>query len=172
MSKLEVKMTKNKEIIEKLKITQEIVEEAKLSREYKQVAFQNVFNYLTYKTDSVREPIKIDTQTQIESQKTLTAKTFAGFLRNTNSKSHANKVLAASYYLLKTKSSIMFTKEDIEKEYKAAFLPKSKNTNAEINGLIQRGLIMPADEKVEGKKCYSITQDGITYVETELIKNE
>lgn len=167
----EVKMEKNKEIIEKLQIAQKIVNESKISQEYKQVAFQKAFESLMEMPKS-KEDVYVSHIKQPERTTSLqidTAKTFAGFLRQTNAKSHADKVLAMVYYFVK-KDKIVFTKEDIEKEYQEAFLPKSKNTNVEINGLIKRGLLMPTKEKVAGKKGYKITMDGMDYTEKELIK--
>jgi len=171
MINMGVKMTKNKEIIEKLQVAQKIVNDANLNQEYRQIAFQKACDYLIHIPRFEKGISEAEKSEQAEPPQKQTAKTFAGFLRQTNSKSHADKVLAIAYFLVKN-DKMTFTKEDIETTYQEAFLPKSKNTNVEINGLIKRGLLMPTKEKIEGKKSFKITMDGMDYVEKELIKND
>ena len=159
-------------IKKKVRIAKEISDETKLENDYKLIVFESSLNYLLENVQTSKKVIENDVEPVPVKNFTMpSGKTFAGFLKSIDAKSHANKVLSVAYHLLKAKNMVMFTKEDIEKEYKAAFLPKSKNTNAEINNLIQRGLLMPAEQKVDGKKSYSMTMDGISYVEQELIKN-
>ena len=135
-------MTKNKEIVEWLKSAQEIVNEAGISEEYKQAAFQKAFDSLANRPTTLEQPTKPEQPSEIKTLHLPEAKTFPGFLRQTTSKSHADKILAIVYFYVKSKNKITFTKEDIEKTYQESFLPKSKNTSAEINGLIKRGLVM------------------------------
>jgi len=163
-------MGNHKEFIEKLKLSQKIVEESQILSDYKEIAFQETMNYLnqgpTNKKENKNEEVEKKIPPHISS-----AKTFPGFLRLTKAKSHSEKTMSIAYFLMK-KDKMTFTKEDIESAYQEAFLPKSKNTNVEINGLIKRGLLMPTKEKVEGRKSFQITMDGISFVETELIKDE
>ena len=170
MSNMEVKMEKYKEFIAKLKLSQKIVEESQISSEYKEIAFQETMNYLNHKPNNKKEYIKEEIKGGNPSQ-ISSAKTFPGFLRLTKAKSHSEKTISIAYFLMK-QDKMTFTKEDIESAYQESFLPKSKNTNVEINGLIKRGLLMRTKEKIEGKKSFQITMDGISFVEMELIKNE
>jgi len=169
MSNMEVKMENHKEFIAKLKLSQKIVEESQISSGYKEIAFQETMNYLTQKPVEKQKHKQIEIETKISPQ-ISSAKTFPGFLRLTKSKSHSEKTMSIAYFLMK-QGKMTFTKEDIENAYQEAFLPKSKNTNVEITGLIKRGLLMSTKEKIEGKKSFQITMDGISFVETELIKD-
>ncbi len=166
-------MTNNKEIIDLLTTSEEIVEAANIDEKYKQTAFSKVFDLLSNRNkpmNSVMKQKNTNKQDSSEVTKIIgSSKTFAGFLRQTTVKSHAHKVICAAYYFIK-QGKMTFTKEDIDSAYQSAFLPKSKNTSADINSLIKQGLVMPTKEKVEGKNCYQITMDGLSFVEEELIK--
>lgn len=145
-----------------------------LEEQFKGLAFEVALRYLLETSDEDQTTItKQHSKVQMShGGDTVRIQSFAGLLRRLNAKSHTDKVLAIAYYFLKYKDKVVFTKEDVEKEYQAALLPRSKNTNAEINNLIQRGQIMPNKEKVEGRKSYSITQDGIEHVEEKLKKKQ
>jgi len=171
MTNMEAKMMKNKEIIETLQAAQKIVKDANLDQEYRQLAFEKTFECLIHIHLPNKMISEIEKPLQDNPMVVHTTKPFPGFLRQTQSKSHANKVLTIAYYYVKN-NKLTFTKEDIETAYQEAFLPKSKNTSVEINGLIGRGLLMSTQEKVEGKKSFKITLDGMDYVEKELIKND
>lgn len=164
MINLEVKMTENKRIIDCLELAQRVVEQANIKEEYRQIAFQKAFDFLVGSNDQAPKMEEAKPNIHI-------TKTIAGFLRGSSSKSHADKVLTMAYFFLKN-NKVAFTKEDIEQAYQEAFLPESKNINVEINGLIKRGFLMSTKEKIEGKKCFKITIDGITYYEEELSKDE
>ena len=170
-----VKMMNTKEKVKQsIKLAQECVSEIKdLAKEYQQIAFQTTLNFLLHDKplQSPNEPFSEKHVKHNTRYDELTdVKTFAGFLRRTSAKSHADKTIAIAYFLLNAKSKMAFSKEDIEKEYQASFLPKSKNTSAEINSLIKRGYLMANDKKVDGKTTFTITMDGIAYVEEELMK--
>lgn len=165
-------MTNNKEIVEWLKNAQEIVKEAGISDEYKQVAFQKAFDSLSSKFTQTQNLSESKQPVDNKSPNISETRTFAGFLRQTTSKSHADKILAIIYFYVKNQNKITFTKEDIEKTYQESFLPRSKNTSAEIIGLIKRGLAMNTGEKIDGKKSFKITLAGMNFVEEELIKND
>jgi len=163
-------MTNNKKIIEWLKNAQEIVNEAGISEEYKQAAFQKAFDSLASNSVQIKNASESKQSIEPITSPISEVKTFAGFLRQTTSKSHADKILAIIYFYVKSLNKITFTKEDIEKTYQESFLPKSKNTSAEIIGLIKRGLVMNTGEKIDGKKSFKITLAGMNFVEEELMK--
>ena len=95
------------------------------------------------------------------------ATSFVVFLKKARVKSQADKVLCATYFcLLENKKAI--TLDDIKEKYSKALLKKSKNLNAEINSNISKGYMMQNDKKINSKKSYSITQDGISYLEEKL----
>jgi len=171
MSNCEVKMKTNKEITKILKLSQEIVEEANIGDKYKQIAFSKVFDIMARRLDrgdtNMGQTDFSDKKSSATAEIINSSKTFAGFLRQTTAKSHAHNVLCAAYYFLKH-DKMTFTKEDIESAYQSAFLPKSKNTSADINSLIKQGLVMSTKEKVGGKTSYQITMDGINFVEEKL----
>lgn len=157
----------------KIKLAEEIVESIeKLDEKYKIPAFEKTLRVLLegsphneMKFKPTLDEKRDETNVHLDS-----ARTFAGFIRGLNAKSHADKTLAIAYFLLKIRRKPVFTKEIVEAEYMSAFFPRSKNTNTEINGLIQRGLIMPHGEKVDSKKAFVITNDGMEFVEKDLIK--
>lgn len=178
MNNVEVNMTDIKKLIsEKITITNEIIENSTVNDEFKEVAFSKVLDYLL-NGPSQKKELNLDNKdlakfksTEGDPKSQIISKTLAGFLRKTNAESHFQKVVTIAYYLMNN-NKMIFTKEDIEKEYQNALMPKSKNTNAEINSLIQKGLVMSTGDKIEGKKSFKITMDGINYVEEELIKND
>lgn len=176
MPNWEVKMGELRSRITKaIKTAEEAVKEvSELEEKFTGPAFEVVLRYLL-ETGFENQDVAVAKtyKAQVSSAPdTIKIQSFPGLLRRLNAKSHADKVLAIAYYFLNYKNKVMFTKEDVEKEYQSALLPKSKNTSAEINSLIQRGHLMPNGEKIEGRKSYSITQDGIAYVEEKLKKKQ
>jgi len=156
-----------------IKLAKECVEETtKIEKDYKNLAFKVVLEYLLNSGTKYRDiDIKYDKSEDNENEINIKGiKTYASFLRRLNAKSHTDKILSMAYYLLKIKNKPIFTKSDIESEYKYSLIPKSKNMAVEFNSLLKRGFIMNNDERVDGKKSFSITIDGIEYVEENLIK--
>jgi len=162
-------MMNDKKIIEVLEKAEELTESASLNDKYNNPAFEAVTRYLLGSLSaSAVSPESVSAD--IPDHK-IVAPTFASLLKKSNAHSHADKVLCAVYFLMKSKNMLVCTKEDIEAEYKNAYQPKSKNTAAEIRWLIKRALLMPSDEKIDGKTAYSITADGIDYMGEQLLKN-
>ena len=167
---LEVKMI-NSQILETIKQAQRIVDQSEIKQEFKQVAFQKTFDYLIKRLELSPSVNLAKPETIKQEPMAQHAKTFAGFLRQTNAKIHQHKVLSAAYFFMK-KNKIIFTRKDIESAYRACLLPKPVNTSQDIGRLIKKGLLMLAEKKIENKKGFQITLDGISFVEKKLIKND
>jgi hypothetical protein len=172
MINLGVKMKEIKENIKKqISLAHEISKEIEgLDETYRLRAFEIISSYLLDKQGFVSTLPSAISHNNSTVNLSPEIKTFASFLRRLDAKSHADKVLSIAYFCNKVKNSASLTKDDIEVEYKAALIPKSKNTTAEINSLIQRGYVMLNDDKIEGKRSFTITADGITYIEEKLLK--
>lgn len=90
--------------------------------------------------------------------------TLPGFMRKMNTKSHIDKVLAIVYFLTQRQSLDAVTVSDIEESYRKSLLKPSTNTNYMLNIAVSRGYLMELGDR-EGKKSWTITQDGIDLME-------
>ena len=73
--------------------------------------------------------------------------------------------LAVSYYLEMNDGVAPFNVQDLERSFRSAKIPPPKNINDMVNKNVQRGLLMEAAEKKNGRKAWEITATGERVVE-------
>jgi hypothetical protein len=97
--------------------------------------------------------------------------TFAGLVTKAKISQHNDYVLFAVYHLVIQKNMESVTVKEIEEEYKKARIKPSSNTTVYVTNLTKAGssLLMQVDKK-EGVNAFTITRNGIVYVE-EVLKN-
>lgn len=89
----------------------------------------------------------------------------AEFVKQKDPKSHGDKILTFGYFLEKYKGYRFFNLDDIDKCYKDARIPKTKNFSPYITQLIREGFIMDSEQKKDNKKAWVLTNKGSQYVE-------
>lgn len=102
------------------------------------------------------------TQTSPKSTKDISV---AQFFRKRLLQSHADRFLAAGYYLEKNKNEEKFTASELAKIVQSgAKKPLPRNPNDVVNGNIRKGLMMAAGDK-DGKMAFVLTSDGEEAIE-------
>jgi len=94
---------------------------------------------------------------------------FASLINRAKTNQHSDYIILAVYHLAIQKSYENVSVKDINDEYKKAYI-KPTNTNVYLANHSRKGLLMPTEKK-EGKAAFTITRDGITYVEALLNQN-
>lgn len=92
------------------------------------------------------------------------------FLMTKKIDTDTQKVLILGYYLEKTGAMASFNATDIETIFRSAKEKLPANINDAVNKNVNRGLIMDAEDKKDGKKAWYLTSTGENYVEQELKK--
>lgn len=90
----------------------------------------------------------------------------AQFFKRMTLQSHADRFLAAGYYLEKKENMEKFTAAELSERVRTgAKKPLPKNPNDVVNGNVKRGLMMSAGDK-DGKIAFVLTSDGEEAIET------
>lgn len=92
------------------------------------------------------------------------------FLMTKKIDTDTQKVLILGNYLEKTEGMKSFNATDIETIFRSAKEKLPANINDAVNKNVNRGFIMEAEEKKDGKKAWYLTSTGENYVEQELKK--
>ena len=93
------------------------------------------------------------------------------FLIEKGPKSDVDKVLVVGYYLDRVEQRPGFNVEDIENGIREAKEIAPRNTNLALIGNVKRGLMMENKEKKDGMKTWTLTNDGVGFVENGLKKS-
>jgi hypothetical protein len=88
------------------------------------------------------------------------------FLLEKTPKGDVQRTLSICYFLEKYEKAESFNVKDIEAAFRKAKTPLPGNINDMIYQNIQKGFIMEASEKKEGKKAWTLTSSGETEVES------
>lgn len=106
------------------------------------------------------------TQVSSKSHKGTSA---AQFFKKILPQSHADRFLAAGYYLEKIENKEKFTVAELSEIVRSgAKKPLPKNPNDVVNGNIRKGLMMAAGDK-DGKMAFVLTSDGEEAIEALLV---
>lgn len=92
------------------------------------------------------------------------------FILQKGATSDLAKTLAVGYYLERYRKVCPFNAKDLEELFMEAKEPVPTNINDAVNKNIERGYIMEAKEKKEGKKAWTLTATGERFVENNLKK--
>jgi len=87
------------------------------------------------------------------------------FLFAKNPQNDVQKTLTIAYFLENHTDLTSFNVEDLTHSFRAAKEPVPLNVSDKINMNIRKGHIMEAGEKKSGKKAFTLTNSGETFVE-------
>jgi hypothetical protein len=140
---------------ELIKIAKESVEE--VDEPYKSIAFREILRSLLLK-----EPIPPQPASLIA--KRIEGKTLQELYNERKPKGHPNLVLLIAYHFNSIGESV-FNVKDVEESYSKLLIRKPKNLSDMINVNRKKGYIMVSDEKKDGLTGFTITHQGIEFVE-------
>ena len=153
----------NAKITDRINQSNKVVEDSGIEEPLKKIAFRTVLEYLLNAPEQVLKgnpnPSEEDTKRPEFSSDSL-----VNYIKQAKLKSHSDKILMMAYFMMTKEDTMTFNHAKIKEKYLDIREPESKNLSVEFNSLIKRGLIM----NVKDKKTYSLTQQGITYVEGKL----
>ena len=157
-------------IFEKIKeFKQELSKQSFINENEKNIVFEkfleSIFNIRTVSEN--KSPDLFDISGKKEK---LGVSTFASLINRINIKSHTDIVLLATFYLVIHRNYESVTVKEILEQYKLSKRKPSTNTSVYISSNLKNGHMMLADKK-DSNNAYTITHEGIQYVE-EMLKNE
>jgi hypothetical protein len=90
------------------------------------------------------------------------------FVIEKKASSDLDKTLAIAYYLERYKKVSPFSIRDLEESFRDAKEPLPKNISDAVNKNIAKGFIMPAKEKKNNLKAWTLTSSGERFVDNGL----
>ncbi len=139
---------------EKIKMAKKASEE--FEEPYKSISFQIILNKL------LDQELKgaFFSKERIETSK----KTLINLIKEKKVTNHAERILCMAYYLFKFEEVDPFNSNDIKQSYSEARTKGPINISDFLNKICEKGFLMNKGQK-DGLKAYSLTLEGIEYVE-------
>ncbi len=151
-------------IIQKIKEAKEKISENQefFSEKEKQIIFENIVKKILFEEEeqAFRKPLPIPQK----SKEIIVEDSFRSLINKAGISQHKDYILFAAYYLIVKENYEKINVKDINYQYKKAYLKPSTNPSVFLIELTKKGLLMQVGKK-DGISAYSITKEGIDYVE-------
>lgn len=153
----------NNNLFDELKEFEEELNKTPFSPRQKEILFQEKARVLMNKSQEYISGIQEAHEVQQIKQM---PDSFSSMVNRAGVNQHMDFVLFAVYHRVINLRDENASTKDINEEYQMARM-KSSNTNVFLNNLVRKGLLM-SQGKREGLAVFTITRDGVKYVEEKL----
>lgn len=153
----------NQKLFEEMEKFQKDLEKTNFSPRQKEILYQEKVRNLLLQSVPIVE--KVEPMPKLDPRREM-PDSFSSFVNRAGISQHIELVLFAVYYRIINLGEENVHVKDINTEYQLARI-KSSNTSVFLNNLVKKGLLM-LDGKKEGLTAFTITRDGVKYVEEKL----
>lgn len=134
------------------------------------IAFGVILTHMLGERPTKKSSVEVQTPAQVTTSSLLTPTSPAGFVRKLGSSPTTDQILACIYYLAEYRAQRAATSTEIQRIAREAFVSLTKNPAQTLLNLKVRGHITETGAKRGGLMEYTITLDGVEYIEKR-IKN-
>lgn len=154
---------KTKDLFKQMEDFQEELDKTNFSQRQKDILYQEKARSLLTSVSEAKTNI-------LEKNKIVQVRempdSFSSIINRAGVNQHMDFVLLAVYHKIINLGEENANTKDINEEYQLARM-KSSNTNVFLNNLVRKGLLM-SNGKKDGLTAFTITRDGVRYVEEKL----